>query len=151
MTGLTLFVSIGSFLFPIEVQHGELRLRLVYGVLSIDGGYIGWGMRFSFVYRQFSHHDLTWFRYRIVKSIFGSGTLFSFDLALWVVFVGLTTVSGALSLVARRSQKPGHCCLCGYDLTGNTSGTCPECGSAVPGRAADSAGAVPPTERNEQD
>jgi hypothetical protein len=26
---------------------------------------------------------------------------------------------------------PGHCVTCGYDLTGNTSGTCPECGTAV--------------------
>lgn len=26
--------------------------------------------------------------------------------------------------------KPGQC-RCGYDLTGNTSGVCPECGAAV--------------------
>ncbi len=26
--------------------------------------------------------------------------------------------------------KPGHC-RCGYDLTGNTSGVCPECGADV--------------------
>ncbi len=26
--------------------------------------------------------------------------------------------------------KPGHC-ECGYDLTGNTSGVCPECGAEV--------------------
>ena len=26
---------------------------------------------------------------------------------------------------------PGHCDSCGYDLTGNTSGRCPECGTAV--------------------
>ena len=28
--------------------------------------------------------------------------------------------------------KPGHCRSCGYDLTGNLSGVCPECGAAVP-------------------
>lgn len=27
--------------------------------------------------------------------------------------------------------KSGHCYSCGYDLTGNVSGRCPECGSAV--------------------
>jgi len=28
----------------------------------------------------------------------------------------------------KRKQKPGHCRNCYYDLTGNTSGVCPECG-----------------------
>jgi hypothetical protein len=29
----------------------------------------------------------------------------------------------------RRRHAPPHCCQsCGYDLTGNTSGVCPECG-----------------------
>ncbi len=28
----------------------------------------------------------------------------------------------------RRSPLPGHCVSCGYDLTGNVSGRCPECG-----------------------
>ena len=27
---------------------------------------------------------------------------------------------------------PGHCTRCGYDLTGNRSGLCPECGSPIP-------------------
>lgn len=26
---------------------------------------------------------------------------------------------------------PGHCAHCDYDLTGNISGVCPECGSAI--------------------
>ena len=26
---------------------------------------------------------------------------------------------------------PGHCHKCGYDLTGNTSGRCPECGESI--------------------
>ena len=31
-----------------------------------------------------------------------------------------------------RSFPPGMCETCGYDLTGNASGHCPECGAAVP-------------------
>ncbi len=28
----------------------------------------------------------------------------------------------------RRCRKPGHCPRCGYNLTGNITGRCPECG-----------------------
>jgi len=27
--------------------------------------------------------------------------------------------------------QPGHCQRCGYDLTGNVSGVCPECGAKI--------------------
>jgi hypothetical protein len=39
----------------------------------------------------------------------------------------------------RRPPPPGHCAACGYDLTGNLSGRCPECGAT----AADSATSAP--------
>ena len=30
-----------------------------------------------------------------------------------------------------RRHRPGHCSKCDYDLTGNVSGRCPECGTKV--------------------
>ena len=30
-----------------------------------------------------------------------------------------------------RGIPPGHCQTCGYNLTGNISGRCPECGTAI--------------------
>ena len=38
---------------------------------------------------------------------------------------------------ARRRYPEGHCQACGYDLTGNVSGICPECGSRIPDRRAE--------------
>ena len=38
----------------------------------------------------------------------------------------------ASALLARRRDYPrGRCQACGYNLRGNTSGVCPECGQAV--------------------
>ncbi len=62
---------------------------------------------------------------------------------LLVVVVGVPTA--VLWWLDRRRFPPGHCPRCGYDLTGNVSGVCPECGAAAPGRPAD----VPQPERRE--
>lgn len=35
----------------------------------------------------------------------------------------------------RQPPPPGHCRNCGYDLTGNVSGICPECGRAIDARS----------------
>jgi hypothetical protein len=49
-------------------------------------------------------------------------------LPLVYVFAGLLVVS-FLTWPPRR--RPGCCSECGYDLTGNESGVCPECGAGV--------------------
>src|SRR5437899_651347 len=48
-------------------------------------------------------------------------------LPLWMVWAGFLPVAGALWYLDPR-RLPGHCPKCGYDLTGNTTGRCPECG-----------------------
>ena len=52
---------------------------------------------------------------------------FRFLVPLWIVMVLGGAVTGLLFRLHRRRPAPGHC-RCGYDLTGNVSGTCPECG-----------------------
>lgn len=49
-----------------------------------------------------------------------------------------STVIGATILLRyllpdRVGLKPGHCVRCDYDLTGNESGRCPECGEQIQG------------------
>ena len=55
-----------------------------------------------------------------------------------LILLGFPTVY-ARSLLARyvcqRRVAGGRCRKCGYDLTGNTSGACPECGTSLAGRA----------------
>lgn len=53
-------------------------------------------------------------------------------LAAVTVFIGLLHIIGRRqSLRARFATNP-RCWKCGYDLTGNVSGVCPECGMEVP-------------------
>jgi hypothetical protein len=44
------------------------------------------------------------------------------------------SISVAMLILAYRKPKADHpvCTRCGYNLTGNTSGVCPECGAPVP-------------------
>lgn len=50
---------------------------------------------------------------------------------LWIAF--MPTAVTIIGLSCRRQQPPvaGQCGRCGYDLRGNVSGCCPECGTPV--------------------
>lgn len=54
----------------------------------------------------------------------------TYELPIWLpLFASLFT---AILLRTRRDRRrPGHCTSCGYDLTGNVSGVCPECGTPL--------------------
>ena len=67
-----------------------------------------------------------WFDYQP-----GTPTLAScFITPLWLplAVIGVPTI---LAWRRDRSFPPGHCQNCGYDLTGNTSGVCSECGIKI--------------------
>ena len=54
----------------------------------------------------------------------------AYHVPLWMPF-GLFTITTACLWHLDRHPAPGKC-RCGYDLTGNTSGRCPECGRIAP-------------------
>jgi hypothetical protein len=54
------------------------------------------------------------------------------DLPLWLVLVGFGAPTILSWWLDRRVAVPGCCRCCGYDLTGNVSGVCPECGTPIP-------------------
>ena len=68
-------------------------------------------------------------------SVWKSPTGIYVDIPFWFIGV-LITAYPAWMFVGRplrnySRRRRGHCVKCGYDLTGNTSGVCPECGQAL--------------------
>ena len=63
--------------------------------------------------------------------------LLPLPIVLWLIplvgvltlFMGVMIVRLGLSL--RKRERPSNCSRCGYDLTGNVSGVCPECGTKI--------------------
>ena len=50
---------------------------------------------------------------------------------LWTLLLAIGTPTLLLWYLDRNRFPHGHCRSCNYNLTGNTSGICPECGSLV--------------------
>ena len=57
------------------------------------------------------------------------GNPFTITIPLWIPFLLIALPTIGLFILDKRRHRPGLCPSCGYSLTGNTSGTCPECGS----------------------
>jgi hypothetical protein len=53
------------------------------------------------------------------------------QIPLWMLVLLFALPTAFLFWRDRRLIPPGHCKKCSYSLTGNTSGVCPECGTAV--------------------
>lgn len=58
----------------------------------------------------------------------GAYVYFSLNAGLTMTTLLMLPAAGFMALFRRRTRA-GCCTACGYNLTGNTSGTCPECGS----------------------
>lgn len=71
------------------------------------------------------------YRYRVLwkGSILRGGNFVQVMVPLWVPFILCLTIA---VLAHRRASgpKPGTCPKCGYDLAGNVTGKCSECGAA---------------------
>ena len=81
-----------------------------------------------------SYNEVRFYRFSSQPGVPGGrATRTELVLRLWPLVV-LTSVLPALWLVGgyRRGPAPGVCSACGYQLQGNVSGVCPECGRTIP-------------------
>ncbi len=100
-----------------RIGPNRIRLVIVAGVIKANWQGLG---RSGWQYYRWRHGVYWWPRY-------SSGYIF---LPLWMPFLA---VAGATAYLFRRDQRAlaGYCRKCWYDLTGNMSGTCPECGREI--------------------
>ena len=83
------------------------------------------------------HHQRIW---PLTIALIGvTAVLMNLNAAHWLTFrlwslVQFETAAVAVAAIFWRSRKkaPGFCHRCNYNLTGNTSGICPECGTPRP-------------------
>ena len=71
-----------------------------------------------------------WTRKWVAPSYLISPTWTSRRYAMWMVFLA-ALIPTALAWRKLRRPLPGHCRKCGYNLTGNVTGKCSECGAVV--------------------
>ena len=82
------------------------------------------GIMLTFLLLTFS-----WFMLLIAVSPGGGSSLIL--AAVFAALLGCLLACVGFLRWLSRSSSPGRCRKCGYNLTGNVSGTCPECGTAV--------------------
>lgn len=65
-------------------------------------------------------------------TFYSQSMLAAFHLPILAPLLIVSIASVILYVIERRQRPlPGHCPTCRYDLTGNTTGVCPECGGKV--------------------
>jgi hypothetical protein len=80
--------------------------------------------------REFPGFDAAGFKYGGLRGPNGSLYNLAVPHGFVVALLVAPPAAWAVAAVRRRSRRrPGLCKSCGYDLTGNVSGVCPECGT----------------------
>lgn len=71
-----------------------------------------------------------WWRWPTIVTTESTGIAWSIVVPHWLI--AFVTWPVYLALWSRSRKPPRYCCQrCGYDLTGNTTGRCPECNSPM--------------------
>jgi len=71
-------------------------------------------------------------RYAVLPALVDNAARSVVVVPIWMLFVASAIASTLFHRRARRERLIGCCPNCEYNLTGNTTGVCPECGAPTP-------------------
>jgi hypothetical protein len=121
---------------PVDVSNWSLSDGEVHWYCSRDS----WTVEFG--------HELRWKRLGLLVGLdqtrFASGSgakrseqnQLAVGISPWLAAILLAALPAARMIRRYRRPGPGFCPVCRYDLTANTSGICPECGTPLPHHSA---------------
>ena len=107
-----------------KVWVGGTGLRALSGFLPAEREGLGWHLQVI---------GLSW-KHGLRRPLAGtspSGMKY-LHLPQWLILALIALLTGLAQYLNRRLRIPPGCCTnCGYNLTGNVSGRCPECGTGI--------------------
>jgi len=107
-----------------STRHGSLPVPTGWAVFWSDAS--AWRERLS---------SLWWLpRVQRLPGVM-AGVLTVVSVPIWIPLLLAAVPTAVLFWRDRRRIPPGHCQQCGYNLTGNVSGRCPECATPCPAPA----------------
>jgi hypothetical protein len=112
-----------------EIRCGVQRIRTIDG--REGGRFIGEGG--AVFERCPPPQRLTWFRSHESGMVNGQVVQHNrwYYVPLWLPLLVIGTPTACMFWRRHRRIPPGHCRRCGYNLMGNVSGICPECGERI--------------------
>ena len=128
----SLLVLLFAIIWGISTRFGIIW-HANNGGLLITGGIVkfGWGPGV-----WFDQHE-GWFRRVKPEYGFKRPRLWNLganvgmgELPFWILTM-IPSVLAIFTMKATIRRVPGPCAHCGFDLTGNTTGVCPECGTSI--------------------
>ena len=112
---LTMLVGVVSMFGYVEL----------FGLFAIGGGLLTVGTNYSHFTAIF-WTSYAWDAWLWSGHVPHLSWQYGVGLPLWMPAVGFAALAWFT-----RAMPPGCCAVCGYNLTGNVSGKCPECGTQV--------------------
>ena len=117
-----------------EISGSLVDQRLKQGVMGRQSGWLTRGASFKAGGRPSVRYLLGFRLPEVSESAVGKPGEFAIRVVfvpLWSLFLLAAIPTALLIWRDRRRIPPGHCQKCGYNLTGNVSGICPECGAKI--------------------